>query len=105
MSTLAALKGVGTVLHGRFLVTLPIPTANTDLSEHIMVVTGANSGLGLESVRHLVLLGVGKIIMAVRTVSKGETARQQVLDSFKNNTLDEVLEDLSRCLWSQSDLI
>lgn len=94
MSTLAALKGVGTVLHGRFLVTLPVPTTDIDLSNHVMIVTGANSGLGLESVRHLVRLGVGKVIMAVRTVSKGETARQQVLESVSNGKTKEKVSNI-----------
>ncbi|TFA97856.1 Short chain dehydrogenase yanD [Trichoderma ghanense] len=78
---MSSLHGLGSVIYGKVCVTLPIPTASTDLSNHIIIVTGSNSGLGFEATRHLSRLGVGKIIMAVRTPSKGEAAKQQILQS------------------------
>ncbi|KAL6690616.1 hypothetical protein J3F84DRAFT_389071 [Trichoderma pleuroticola] len=78
---MSAIHGVGSVIYGRVFVTLPIPNTQTDLSNQIMVVTGSNSGLGFESTRHLSRLGVGKIIMAVRTPSKGEAAKKEILKS------------------------
>ncbi|RFU71831.1 short-chain dehydrogenase reductase sdr [Trichoderma arundinaceum] len=78
---MSAIHGFGTVLYGKMCVTLPIPTTTTDLSKQIMVVTGSNCGLGFESTRHLSRLGVGRIIMAVRTLSKGEAARKEILES------------------------
>lgn len=67
------------VIYGRLFVTLPVPSTTTDLSNQIIIVTGSNTGLGLESTRHLSRLGVGKIIMAVRTPAKGEAAKNQIL--------------------------
>ena len=78
---MSALHGLGSVIYGKVCVTVPMPTATTDLSDHIMIVTGSNSGLGFEATRHLSRLGVGKIIMAVRTLSKGEAAKKLILQS------------------------
>jgi NAD(P)-dependent dehydrogenase (short-subunit alcohol dehydrogenase family) len=78
---MSALHGVASVIYGRVFVTLPVPSTSTDLSNQIMIVTGSNTGLGFESTRHLSRLGVGKIIMAVRTISKGEAAKKEILKS------------------------
>lgn len=73
------LQGVGAVLHGRIFVTLPIPTAGPEIGRQTFIVTGANTGLGFESCKHLSRLGAGTIIMAVRTLAKGEKAKQEIL--------------------------
>ncbi|KAK8129727.1 hypothetical protein PG999_002107 [Apiospora kogelbergensis] len=44
-----------------------------------VIVTGANGGLGYESNLHLSRLSVGKLIMGVRTLAKGENAKKRVL--------------------------
>lgn len=69
------------VIYGRLFVTLPVPKTTKDLSNQVIIVTGSNTGLGLESTRHLSRLGVGKIIMAVRTLAKGEAAKKEILKS------------------------
>ncbi|KAL6898680.1 hypothetical protein GGI43DRAFT_408311 [Trichoderma evansii] len=48
------------------------------------IVTGSNIGLGLETARQLLDLGVAKLILAVRTVSKGEKARENLLAGRKD---------------------
>ena len=49
------------------------------------LVTGANSGIGFETIRQLSKLGYGNIILACRTVAKGETTRQQMIkEGFKD---------------------
>ncbi|KAL7813358.1 hypothetical protein V8C26DRAFT_430345 [Trichoderma gracile] len=78
---MAALHGLGSVIYGKVCVTVPIPTTSTNLSNHIIIVTGSNSGLGFEATRHLSRLGMGKIIMAVRTLSKGDAAKEEILQS------------------------
>ncbi|RDA93280.1 hypothetical protein CP533_2067 [Ophiocordyceps camponoti-saundersi (nom. inval.)] len=47
-----------------------------DLEGKTAIVTGSNTGLGLEVARQLLDLGLRNLIMAVRDVSKGESARQ-----------------------------
>ncbi|KAJ3014450.1 hypothetical protein HKX48_005134 [Thoreauomyces humboldtii] len=53
------------------------PEANL-LAGRTVIVTGANVGLGLWAAIHLGRLSPSKLILAVRTPSKGETARQEI---------------------------
>jgi NAD(P)-dependent dehydrogenase (short-subunit alcohol dehydrogenase family) len=85
MSTISALRGTAAVLYGRVFVNLPIPTAGKEIKEQVFIVTGSNTGLGYESVKHLSRLGAGKIIMAVRSLSKGEEAKQSILASTRKS--------------------
>lgn len=79
MAVLSALYGASTVVLSKLFVTLPIPSGDSDLSNQTIVVTGANTGLGFEASQHLSRLGLGKLIMAVRTPSKGDDARTRIL--------------------------
>ena len=42
------------------------------LQNWVYITTGSNTGLGREPARHVARLGAAKIILAVRTMSKGE---------------------------------
>lgn len=79
MPLYSAIQGNYSVLYGKLFVTLPVPAGSPELSAHTYIVTGANSGLGYEACLHLSRLSVGKLIMAVRTPSKGEEARSSIL--------------------------
>ncbi|KAK5149016.1 hypothetical protein LTR04_000186 [Oleoguttula sp. CCFEE 6159] len=72
--------GYATTLHSQLFVSLPYP--KSDFSGQTVVVTGSNTGLGLEAVRHIVRLGAAKVIMAVRTLSKGEAAAAEIVRSL-----------------------
>lgn len=48
------------------------------LTGRTVVVTGANAGFGLETAIHLARLEPAQIILAVRTIAKGETAKATV---------------------------
>ena len=67
------------LFYSQFFVRIPYPTA--DFTGQTIIVTGSNTGLGLEAARHLARLGAAKIILAVRTVSKGETAAANIIQS------------------------
>ena len=56
----------------------PLPK-DLDFTGKVAIVTGANSGLGLEFSRQLLTHGISRLIMAVRTVAKGEAVRNQLL--------------------------
>ncbi|KAF2711320.1 dehydrogenase [Pleomassaria siparia CBS 279.74] len=43
------------------------------------IITGANVGLGLEASKELARHGLSRVILGVRTLSKGETAKQEIL--------------------------
>lgn len=85
MSGFSAIYGVYTVVRGRYCVTLPIPAPDPALASQTFIVTGANTGLGYEACLHLARIGVGRLILAVRTVSKGEEAKQKILDAIVVN--------------------
>jgi retinol dehydrogenase 12 len=59
--------------------TLPYPTSSFD--GQTVIVTGSNTGLGLEAARHIVRLGAAKVILAVRDVAKGAAAASSITAS------------------------
>ena len=58
------------------------------------IITGANSGLGLETAKTFARLGA-RIILAVRNLDKGQTAKQEILDESPEATIDVMQLDLS----------
>ena len=45
-----------------------------------IIITGANSGTGLEATRRLAAAGA-EVVMAVRNLAKGEAARDEILEA------------------------
>ena len=66
-------------LYSQLLVTPQLPTH--DFSGQTIIVTGSNTGIGLEAARHFVKLHCSKLILAVRNISKGEEARKSLLST------------------------
>lgn len=66
-------------LYSQLFVTPPKPTK--DFIGQTFIVTGSNTGLGLEAARHLSRLNASLIIMAVRNLSKGAVAKENILQS------------------------
>ncbi|KAG9254839.1 putative short-chain dehydrogenase/reductase family protein [Emericellopsis atlantica] len=58
--------------------TIPPLPSTLNLQGQCAVVTGANSGLGLECCRHLLSLGLSHLIMGVRSVERGQHAAQDL---------------------------
>ena len=58
------------------------------------IITGANSGLGLETAKTFARLDA-RIILAVRNLDKGQTAKQEILDESPEATIDVMQLDLS----------
>ena len=76
-------------LYSQLFISLPSPTH--DFSGQIIIVTGANTGLGFEAAKHFVGLNASKVILAIRTISKGEAAKLAIQKSIPNsNTKVEV---------------
>ncbi|KAI9750398.1 MAG: hypothetical protein M1815_001839 [Lichina confinis] len=75
-------------IYSQLFVTPPYPTH--DFSGQTIIVTGSNTGLGLEAARHLVRLNAEKVILAVRSTDKGEAARRSIEESTKRPGVVEV---------------
>ncbi|MCD8384218.1 MAG: SDR family NAD(P)-dependent oxidoreductase [Clostridiales bacterium] len=65
-----------------------------DLSGKVMIVTGANSGLGFETTKELSRKGA-KVVMACRNPQKAEAAMQKIRDDVPGADLDTMLLDLA----------
>lgn len=80
--------------HSQFFVTPPYPTE--DCTGKTVVVTGGNVGLGKEAARHYVRLNSDKVIIACRTVAKGEAAKKDIETTTGRTGVVQVWElDLS----------
>lgn len=69
-----------------------LPNPGRKFADQIIIVTGSNTGLGLEAARHFVRLNAAKVILAVRSVAKGEEAAASILESEKRPDVVEVWE-------------
>ncbi|KAL8787906.1 MAG: hypothetical protein Q9213_001933 [Squamulea squamosa] len=67
----------------QLLFTPPLPT--TQFTSQTIIVTGSNVGLGLEAARHFVRLNAAKVILAVRSLEKGEAAKRSIIASTKKS--------------------
>ena len=57
---------------------LPLLATEQQCSGRTYIVTGANTGIGLEAARHLVSLGAAKVIMGVRNMDAGMQAKADI---------------------------
>ncbi|KAK0110153.1 hypothetical protein ONS95_002805 [Cadophora gregata] len=66
---------------------------DVDLSNKTYIITGGNTGLGLECAKHLTNLKASKVILACRSIEKGEAARKSILNMHQSSkTAIEVWE-------------
>lgn len=75
-------------LRSQFFVTPPYPTKLW--TGKVVIVTGANRGLGLEAARHFVRLGASKVILAVRDLSLGAKAKHDIETSTARGGIIDV---------------
>jgi len=71
---------------------LPLAISREKCSGGTYIVTGANTGLGFEAAKHLVAFGSAKVIIAVRNISLGETARLEIEEATGVSNVAEVWE-------------
>ncbi|KIM23305.1 hypothetical protein M408DRAFT_321149 [Serendipita vermifera MAFF 305830] len=60
-----------------------LPVTVVDLTGRTIVITGSNVGLGLEAAKRFYAMNPARLILAVRTLDKGEDARRAIIDSGK----------------------
>lgn len=77
-------------MYSQLFVTPEYPTKS--FAGQIIIVTGSNTGLGFEAARHFVRLDAEKVILAVRNLAAGETAKCSIEESTGRNNVCEVWE-------------
>ncbi|TGO24256.1 hypothetical protein BPAE_0107g00030 [Botrytis paeoniae] len=87
-------------LYSQLFVTLPIPTR--DFTDETIIITGSNTGLGLEAARHVSRLNSHLLILAVRSQSKGQAAKASILASTGRS--ESSIEVWSLDMQSQSSI-
>lgn len=69
--------------------------AGTNIGSSVAIVTGANSGLGLESSRQLLSLGLCHLVMAVRTPDKAQDVVSKLRAQYAKATIDVWVLDMN----------
>ncbi|KAI8246504.1 Short chain dehydrogenase atnD [Colletotrichum sp. SAR 10_98] len=77
-------------LQSQVFTEVPVPTKK--FTGQTIIVTGSNTGLGFEAARHFVLLDAAKVILAVRSISRGTAAAARLEESTKTKGIVEVWE-------------
>lgn len=70
--------------YSQFFGTPTYPTQS--FAGQTVIVSGSNVGLGFEAARHVYRLNAAKLILAVRTVKKGEAAKEDIVRSVRHRT-------------------
>ena len=70
------------------------PPKDTDLSEKVAIVTGSNTGLGFECASQLLSYKLSRLIMAVRSPSKGEAAAAKLRKIYPRADIEVWLLDM-----------
>ncbi|KFY10662.1 hypothetical protein V491_07541 [Pseudogymnoascus sp. VKM F-3775] len=84
-------KNFGKVFwNNQFRVKIEVPTPKTSpsLKGKVAIVTGANCGLGFESARQLLTLGLSHLVVAVRSIEKGKVAAAQLARANTEAVID-----------------
>lgn len=80
----------GRFFYSQFFVTPPTP--KNDFSGKTVIVTGSNVGLGKEAARHFVRLNASTVVLAVRSLSKGEAAKADIESTTGRKNVVRVMQ-------------
>jgi NAD(P)-dependent dehydrogenase (short-subunit alcohol dehydrogenase family) len=77
--------------YSQLFVTPTLPSS--DFAGQTIIITGSNTGLGLEAARQFVRLKASLVILAVRDIRKGEAAKENIVRTESSNR-----EDVATCI-------
>ncbi|KAH7068506.1 hypothetical protein FB567DRAFT_250698 [Paraphoma chrysanthemicola] len=77
-------------IHSQLFVTPPAPTGS--YAGQTVIVTGSNVGLGLEAARHYTRLGAATVVLAVRSLEKGEAAKRDIESTTGRSDVVRVMQ-------------
>jgi len=77
------IKSLPSFFYRQLLVTPTLPSRTW--AAKTVIITGANTGLGLEAARHFLTLNVSHLILAVRDPAKGAAAKASLLQQANSN--------------------
>ncbi len=77
-------------IYSQLFASLPSPTY--DYTGKTVIVTGSNVGLGKEAARHFTRLGAATVILAVRSIEKGEAAKRDIESSTGKQNVVKVMQ-------------
>lgn len=77
-------------IYSQLITSLPKPTY--DYTGKTVIVTGSNVGLGKEAARHFVQLGASTVILAVRSIEKGEAAKRDIETTTRTDNVVKVMQ-------------
>ncbi|KAI8577262.1 hypothetical protein K450DRAFT_213090 [Umbelopsis ramanniana AG] len=77
-------------LYGLYTQFLTLPEPKGPFTGQVIIVTGSNSGIGLEAARHYVNLDAKKVILAVRNLESGNDAKKSIEETTKRTGVVEV---------------
>ena len=75
-------------IKNQFLTKHQVPPKTTNLSNNVAIVTVSNTGLGLECARQLLSYKLSRLILAVRTLKKGEHAASELKTQYPNAVIE-----------------
>ncbi|KAK8033873.1 hypothetical protein PG991_003271 [Apiospora marii] len=62
----------------QFKTTIPLPPQDGCLEGQVAIITGANSGMGFESAKQMLVAGLSRLVMGVRSTKRGQDAAAQL---------------------------
>src|SRR6267378_6369800 len=71
-----------------------VPHEETAMKDKVVMITGANSGIGKAASLALAKMGA-TVVMVARSKERGEAARSEIIRKSQNNSVDLLLADLS----------
>ena len=82
------------ILRNRFSAPTLQSLENIPISGKTVLVTGASGGLGLEAARHYVRLGASHVILGVRSQSKGDEGKRNIISGISLDRLESCLVEV-----------